>query len=260
MAYDKQKVIDIALAEEGYLEKATNSNLDDKTANAGSGNYTKYARDLAAVNYFNGSKTGKAWCAVFVAWCFYKAFGKEAALELLCQPTKDNCGAGCKYIRQYFKAKGQWHTSDPQAGDVIVFYDSTKTSFAHTGYVYKVDGSKVYTIEGNTSGASGVIDNGGGVCRKSYSLSYARIAGYGRPNYGAQSSTTTSKPAASGSTASTGAETSSETTYTVKRGDSLWMISKKYLGKGGRYKEIMTANGLKTDLIRIGQKLKIPKK
>lgn len=41
----------------------------------------------------------------------------------------------------------------------------------------------MYTVEGNTSGASGVIANGGGVCTKKYSLSYARIAGYGRPKY-----------------------------------------------------------------------------
>ena len=36
------KVIKIADAEVGYLEKKSNSNLYDKTANAGSNNYTKY--------------------------------------------------------------------------------------------------------------------------------------------------------------------------------------------------------------------------
>ena len=44
MAYDRQKVIDIALGEVGYLEKNSNAQLDDKTANAGNKNYTKYAR------------------------------------------------------------------------------------------------------------------------------------------------------------------------------------------------------------------------
>lgn len=272
MAYNKQKVIDIALAEEDYLEKETNSDLDSKTGNAGDENYTKYARDLAEVKFFNGNKQGHYWCAVFVAWCFFKAFGKEAALKLLCQPTKDNCGAGCKYIRQYFKAKGQWHTSDPQPGDVIVFYNSTKTEMQHTGLVYNVDSSKVYTIEGNTTSASGVVANGGCVRRKSYKLSYASIAGYGRPDYGMQSDTDesnnnptssttssttsqTTKPASSSTSAS-----SSDTVYTVKNGDNLWNIAKKYLGKGKRHKEIMTLNGLKSDLIRAGQKLKIPKK
>ena len=253
MAYDKQKVIDIALAEEGYLEKETNSNLDSKTGNAGDENFTKYARDLAAVKFFNGRKQGAAWCAVFVAWNFHKAFGKEAALKLLCQPTTDNCGAGCEYIYRYFKAKKQWHTKNPQAGDVIVFWDSKKKTRAHTGLVYKVDGSKVYTIEGNTSGASGVIDNGGGVCRKSYNLSYTRIAGYGRPNWGMEAVNTN----APNTTTQTSA---SDKVYTVKKGDSLWEISKKYLGSGPRYKEIMQLNGLKSALIRVGQKLKLPKK
>ena len=39
----------IALAEVGYLEKASNAQLDDKTANAGKKNFTKYARNMKAV-------------------------------------------------------------------------------------------------------------------------------------------------------------------------------------------------------------------
>ena len=61
MAYDKQKVIDIALAEVNYLEKASNAQLDDPTANAGKKNYTKYARDLDRIGFFNGKKNGYAW-------------------------------------------------------------------------------------------------------------------------------------------------------------------------------------------------------
>lgn len=41
-----KRLIATAKAEEGYLEKATNAQLDSKTANAGSNNWTKYARDL----------------------------------------------------------------------------------------------------------------------------------------------------------------------------------------------------------------------
>lgn len=186
MAYDKQKVIDIALAEVGYLEKKSNSQLDDPTANAGTKNYTKYARDLAVYPFYNGSKTAVAWCDVFVDWCFVQAYGLENALSLTCQPTdaSRNYGAGCKWSRNYYKNKGKLHTSDPQPGDQIFFYSKDKSSISHTGLVYKVDNKKVYTIEGNTSGASGVISNGGGVCKKSYSLTYARLAGYGRPDYG----------------------------------------------------------------------------
>lgn len=55
MPFDKQKVINIALAEEGYLEKASRSGLDSKTANAGKNNFTKYARDIDAITgFYNG--------------------------------------------------------------------------------------------------------------------------------------------------------------------------------------------------------------
>jgi len=48
-------------------------------------------------------------------------------------------------------------------------------------------------------------------------------------------------------------------TYTVVKGDILWNIAKKKLGKGERYCEIKSLNGLTSDTIRAGQKLKIPK-
>ena len=53
-----EQVITIALAEVGYREKASNAALDDPAANAGSGTWTKYARDLAAAGYYNGNKNG----------------------------------------------------------------------------------------------------------------------------------------------------------------------------------------------------------
>lgn len=177
------KLIQIALNEVGYTEKASNKNLDDKTTNAGSKNYTKYARDLdQTLNFYNGKKNGYAWCDVFTDWCFVEAFGVEEAKKLLCQPEK-SLGAGCGYSMNYYKNKGQFHTEKPQKGDQIFFYNKTKTSIAHTGIVYDVDDTYVYTVEGNTSPSSGVVDNGGMVCKKSYALNYDRIAGYGRPNY-----------------------------------------------------------------------------
>ena len=47
--------------------------------------------------------------------------------------------------------------------------------------------------------------------------------------------------------------------HTVVKGNSLWAISRKYLGSGHRYKEIMELNGLSSTVIHVGQKLKIPK-
>lgn len=176
---EKDKVIDIALAEVGYIEKASNSNLDSKTGNAGSGNYTKYARDLDKIKFYNGNKNGFAWCDVFVDWCFYKAFGKKRALELLCQPEKST-GAGCGFSMNFYKAHNQFYNL-PKAGDQIFFTDGT--SIYHTGLVYAVDNNKIYTVEGNTSNVNYVDGNGGKVCKKSYPLGAAYIAGYGRPKY-----------------------------------------------------------------------------
>ena len=50
------------------------------------------------------------------------------------------------------------------------------------------------------------------------------------------------------------------TKYVVKRGDTLWEIAKKYLGNGARYKEIMYASGITSEVIHPKQVLQIPKK
>ena len=55
--------------------------------------------------------------------------------------------------------------------------------FGHTGIVVDVDKNYVYTIEGNTSSSSGVVDNGGCVARKKYRLDYDLILGYGDIQY-----------------------------------------------------------------------------
>lgn len=46
--------------------------------------------------------------------------------------------------------------------------------------------------------------------------------------------------------------------YTTVRGDTLWKISTKFLGRGARYREIMRANNMKSTVIRPGMKLVIP--
>lgn len=186
-----EKLLKVAEAEVGYLEKKSNSNLESKTANAGSNNYTKYANDFDKVytTFYNGKKNGAAWCDMFVDWCFVKAFGEALALKLLGQPQK-SCGAGCKYSADYFKKIKRFYTS-PKVGDQIFFKNSSGTP-CHTGLVYKVDSTYVYTIEGNTSSAAGVVANGGAVEKKKYKISSSSIYGYGRPDYSlAESKTTT---------------------------------------------------------------------
>ena len=177
-----KELIEIAKIEVGYCEKETNKNLYDKTANAGDENYTKYAYEIDKnfPTFYNGKKNGFAWCDIFVDWCFIKAFGVEKALELLGQPKKSS-GAGCYYSAKYYKKIKRFY-SDPKIGDQIFFKNSVG-SVIHTGIVYDVDDDNVYTIEGNTTSASGVVANGGIVAMKQYKKSYNRIYGYGRPKY-----------------------------------------------------------------------------
>jgi len=182
MSNTVDKVIKIALDEEGYLEKSKKAYnkdpkvLDSKEEGAGTENYTKYGRDMNAL-YPQVMDFPAPWCDCFVDWCFYKAYGETEAKALLGGDFDDYT----KFSAQFFKNKGIWHTSDPQVGDQIFFKNNS--GICHTGLVYKVDKGYVYTIEGNTNSALGVVANGGSVCCKSYSLSYNRIAGYGRPNY-----------------------------------------------------------------------------
>ncbi len=56
--------------------------------------------------------------------------------------------------------------ANPKVGDIVIFKHGGTLS--HTGFVTKVAGDRFWTIEGNTSGASGIVANGGGVCQKSY--------------------------------------------------------------------------------------------
>ena len=186
MANYASKVIDIALAEEGYLEKKSNKDLDNKTANAGSANYTKYGRDMHEL-YPSVMDFPAAWCDGFVDWCFYKAYGKANAKGLLGGDFNDYTVSSA----QLYKNKNAYYKKDPKVGDQIFFRNNTR--ICHTGLVYKVDSKYVYTIEGNTSGASGVIANGGGVCKKKYLLTYSKIDGYGRPKYDVKKETVVEK-------------------------------------------------------------------
>lgn len=89
-----EQLLQTARAEIGYIEKETNSQLDNPTANPGDGNWNKYARDLDALGIvYNGRKNGYAWCDCFVDWCFIHTFGLEVGMDLLCQAEK-GLGAG----------------------------------------------------------------------------------------------------------------------------------------------------------------------
>ena len=166
---DRNKPVAMALSFVGYHEKLSPENLDDFTApNDGNGNYTKFARDLDALDYFNGPKNGYDWCAVSsIAWFCY-SFGKDMAQKLLCHPPR-SAAAGCVYGAQYFKNYGRWFPT-PEVGDIIFFdYGS---GINHQGIVVAVTNTNVITVEGNVNG---MVQQ----CQHALGASY--IAGYGRP-------------------------------------------------------------------------------
>lgn len=156
----------------GYLEKKSNKDLEHKTKNAGNKNYTIFAKLYK--DYTGANLQAQAWCAMLISVCFVLAYGLEIAKKLLCGQLYSYC----PYGMAAFRKKGQLH-SKPKSGDIVFFIRNGVAR--HTGFVYKVNGNYIYTIEGNTSGASGVIANGGGVCKKSYAIN--ENMKFGRPDY-----------------------------------------------------------------------------
>ena len=171
---NKQRVIDIAISQIGYHEKATNADLDDPVANSGSNNWNKYARYLDSIaGFYNGPKNIGAqghWCDIFCDACFVLAYGVETAMALLCQPW-GSAGAGCEYSAGYYKAKGQFYNY-PETGDQIFF--NYGGGINHTGIVVAVTGTTVITVEGNADDQ---------VKQCSYDRRSNIIAGYGRPDW-----------------------------------------------------------------------------
>ena len=101
-----------------------------------------------------------------------KAFGKDMAARLLKHYPYVYCPA----------MKGLFNLSDkPKRGDIVLFYRSG--TFAHTGLVTAVNGDYFTTVEGNTSGGSTIIANGGAVCKKSYYLKNLTGTKFAAPDY-----------------------------------------------------------------------------
>lgn len=172
MKYTVKKLLEIAAAEIDYMEKESNAHLDDKTANAGDNNWTKYARDLHAAGYYQANKNGYAWCDMFVDWCFLQLAGGDAvkAQEIICQTGP--YGAGCDFSARYYKKQNRYHTTNPQPGDQIFF--GQNAAYQHTGIVEKIVGNVIHTIEGNTSNK---------VARRTYSMTSSYVLGFGRPKF-----------------------------------------------------------------------------
>ena len=166
-----------------YLEKKSAAYLDDFQKNAGYKNYTKFARDVNS--WGQPGCQGQPWCAVYQFWKLVKVFGLAKALQIM--------GGGfynCRNVTRHAQTKGTWKKT-PKKGALIIFRNG-----AHIGSVRKFDTTYVYTNEGNTSSASGVIANGGSCRNKKYKLTSRDIDGYVWIDYGTgtdQKSTETAK-------------------------------------------------------------------
>ena len=148
-----------------YLEKRTNAYLDDFQKNAGYNNYTKFARDVD--NWGQPGCQGQPWCAEYQFWKLAKVLGITKALQIM--------GGGfynCVSITNWAKKNGTWH-STPKDGALVIFRDGS-----HIGSVRSYSNTYIYTNEGNTSSAAGVIANGGSCRNKRYLRSDPVIDGY----------------------------------------------------------------------------------
>jgi len=106
------------------------------------------------------------WCACFVSWC-YGQMGLTEPRFAACQSQGI----------PWFQSHGQWGGRDYAniaPGDAIFFDWDLDGSADHVGIVVGTDGSRVYTVEGNSGDACKI---------KSYSLTYECIKGYGLMNW-----------------------------------------------------------------------------
>ena len=106
------------------------------------------------------------WCACFVSWCYGQSGRTEPRF------------AGCQSQGvPWFQSHGQWGARGYEniaPGDAIFFDWDLDGSADHVGIVVGTDGSRVYTVEGNSGDACKI---------KSYDLNYQSIKGYGLMNW-----------------------------------------------------------------------------
>ena len=161
-----------------YLEKKSATYLDDFQRNAGYNNYTKFARDVNS--WGQPGCQGQPWCAVYQFWKLTKVLGLKTALQIM--------GGGfynCRNVIRHAQSKETWKKA-PKKGALIIFRNGS-----HIGSVNKYDTQYVYTNEGNTSSAAGVVANGGSCRNKKYKLNDPAIDGYVWIDYGAEEQTST---------------------------------------------------------------------
>lgn len=177
------ELIETAMNETGYLEKATDADLDSKRGNPGSGNYTKYARDFKNSGYFDADVQGQPWCTTFTNWCYWKVFGADDAKEMLAEPENGNEAYSATTWFNYFYTQGGIEGT-PQVGDVAFFDWSPYGDADHCGIVYQVDleNGVFFSIEGNTLPEDGSSTYEGVYIRRRL-ITAQTTKGFGRPDW-----------------------------------------------------------------------------
>ena len=115
---------------------------------------------------WDGFNSRVEWCACFVSWCYNQAGKSEPRF------------AGCEWQGvPWFQSRGQWGARGYEniaPGDAIFFDWDLDGVADHVGLVLGRDGSRVYTVEGNSGDACKI---------KSYDLNYQCIKGFGLMNW-----------------------------------------------------------------------------
>ena len=250
------------------------------------------AKHKDLINIFNKIKPdgwamtySAPWCAAAASAFAIDTFGVDKAKKYF--PLSANCGT----IINKAKNMGIWVENDayrPNKGDWILYdWDDSgrgdnKGGPDHVGTVVKVEGSKIYVIEGNYSKS---------VQERELSVDGRYIRGFVTPNYAAMATSSGKKKSVAvvaqeviagkwgtGSTRKARLEAAGYNyaavqkkvneilkakkkkktiTYTVKKGDMLSAIATKY---GTTVKAIAAENKISNvNVIRVGQKLKITK-
>lgn len=151
----------------GYKEKASNSNLDSFTANAGSADYTKYGAWYGL--------NPAPWCAMFVSWC-----ARQVNIPTSVIPQYSSCTAGMATFKDmnaftYSSTYGGSYT--PKVGDIF-FVGTNKSASTHTGIVVARTNSTVTVVDGNWSNQ---------VSSHTYKLTDSSLVGFAHPNYSTSS-------------------------------------------------------------------------
>ena len=121
------------------------------TENPAGSNRTKYGAWMGM--------DGQPWCMSFVQWCFDQA-GRPLPYRTA------SCG---ELLRWYQKYQPECIVTAPRPRDIVIY------TFGHTGILESAAASAVTAIEGNTSpGEAGSQDNGGGVYRRTRSMTLVK--------------------------------------------------------------------------------------